>query len=398
VLSIAVLTFVVWFDLGPEPAYLHALVSAVTVLIIACPCAMGLAVPTAVMVATGRGAELGVLIKGGEPLERIEALDTVVFDKTGTITEGRPAVQVVELASDAPVRDEGELLALAAAVERLSEHPLAEAIVAEAARRELPERPLSGFESRTGQGVTGVIEGRRVAVGNLALMRELGIDAGALAARAEAAASAARTPMYVAVDQRAAGLIAVADPIKAASADAVARLGRLGLEVIMLTGDNPRTAESVARSVGIARVLAEVPPDRKLGEIRRLQEQGRVVAMVGDGLNDAPALAQADVGIAMGTGTDVAVEAGAVTLMRGDPLGVVGAIELARRSMRIIRQNLFWAFVYNVIGIPVAAGVLYPALGLRLTPAFAAAAMAVSSVSVISNSLRLRRFEPRGRS
>jgi Cu+-exporting ATPase len=228
-------------------------------------------------------------------------------------------------------------------------------------------------------------------------MRELGIDPGPLTARADAAASAGRTPMYVAVDQRPAGLITVADPIKPASADAVARLGRLGLEAIMLTGDNPRTAASVAGSVGITRVLAEVPPDRKLDEIRRLQEQGRVVAMVGDGLNDAPALAQADVGIAMGTGTDVAVEAGAVTLMRGDPLGVVSAIELARQSMRIIRQNLFWAFVYNVIGIPVAAGVLYPALGLRLTPAFAAAAMAVSSVSVISNSLRLRRFAPRGR-
>ena len=397
VLSIAVVTFVVWFDLGPAPAYLHALVSAVTVLIIACPCAMGLAVPTAVMVATGRGAELGVLIKGGEPLERSEALDTVVFDKTGTITEGRPAVQAVELAAHAPVQDEGELLALAAAVERLSEHPLAEAIVAEAARRGLPERPVTGFESRTGLGVAGVVDGRRVTVGNLALMREVGIDARSLDARAEAAASVGRTPMYVAVERQPAGLIAVADPIKPASAEAVAAIRRLGLEAIMLTGDNPRTAESVAQSVGITRVVAEVPPDRKLDEIRRLQEQGRVVAMVGDGLNDAPALAQADVGIAMGTGTDVAVEAGAVTLMRGDPLGVVTAVELARRSMRIIRQNLFWAFVYNVIGIPVAAGVLYPAFGLRLTPAFAAAAMAVSSVSVISNSLRLRRFGPRGR-
>jgi Cu+-exporting ATPase len=396
VLSIAVVTFVVWFDVGPAPAYLHALVSAVTVLIIACPCAMGLAVPTAVMVATGRGAELGVLIKGGEPLERSEALDTVVFDKTGTLTEGRPAVQAVERVADGPVEDEREVLALAAAVERLSEHPLAEAIVAEAARRGLTERTVSGFESRTGLGVVGAVEGRRVAVGNLALMRELGIDTNPLAARAEAAASAGRTPMYVAVETHPAGLIAVADPIKPSSAEAVARLGRLGLEAVMLTGDNPRTAESVARSVGIARVLAEVPPDRKLDEIRRLQAQGRVVAMIGDGLNDAPALAQADVGIAMGTGTDVAVEAGAVTLMRGDPLGVVSAIELARQSMRIIRQNLFWAFVYNVIGIPVAAGVLYPAFGLRLTPVFAAAAMAVSSVSVISNSLRLRRFAPRG--
>jgi Cu+-exporting ATPase len=397
VLSIAVVTFVVWFDVGPAPAYLHALVSAVTVLIIACPCAMGLAVPTAVMVATGRGAELGVLIKGGEPLERSEALDTVVFDKTGTITEGRPAVEAVELMAQGPVGDEDELLALAAAVERLSEHPLAEAIVAEAARRGLAERPVSGFESHTGLGVAGEVGGRRVTVGNLALMREAGIEAGPLVARAEAAASAARTPMYVAVGQQPAGLIAVADPIKPASAAAVAAIRRLGLEAIMLTGDNPRTAEAVAARVGITRVLAEVPPDRKLDEIRRLQEQGRVVAMVGDGLNDAPALAQADVGIAMGTGTDVAVEAGAVTLMRGDPLGVVSAIELARRSMRIIRQNLFWAFIYNIIGIPVAAGVLYPAFGLRLTPAFAAAAMAVSSVSVISNSLRLRRFAPRGR-
>jgi Cu+-exporting ATPase len=398
VLSIAVVTFVVWFDAGPAPAYLHALVSAVTVLIIACPCAMGLAVPTAVMVATGRGAELGVLIKGGEPLERSEALDTVVFDKTGTITEGRPAVQAVELAADGPIGDDGELLALAAAVERLSEHPLAEAIVAEADRRGVAERPVSGFESRTGKGVVGVVGERRVALGNLALMRELGIDAGPLAARADAAAAAGWTPMYVAVGDVPAGLIAVADPVKPTSAAAVARLARLGLDTIMLTGDNPRTAESVARSVGIAHVVAEVAPDRKLDEIGRLQDQGRVVAMVGDGLNDAPALARADVGIAIGTGTDVAVEAGAVTLMRGDPLGVVTAIELARRAMRVIKQNLFWAFIYNVIGIPVAAGVLYPALGLRLTPAMAAAAMAVSSVSVISNSLRLRRFTPGGRS
>jgi Cu+-exporting ATPase len=396
VLSIAVATFVVWFDLGPAPAYLHGLVSAVTVLIIACPCAMGLAVPTAVMVATGRGAELGVLIKGGEPLERSHALDTVVFDKTGTITEGRPAVQSVERPIGSPAVDDSELLALAAAVERLSEHPLAEAVAAEAARRGLPERPVTGFESRTGKGVVGWVGGCRVAVGNLALMRDIGVDPGPLAARADAIAAAGQSPMYVAVDQAPAGLIAVADPIKPTSTEAVARLTRLGLETVMLTGDNPRTAASVARSVGIPRVVAEVPPDRKLDEIRRLQEEGRVVAMVGDGLNDAPALARADVGIAMGTGTDVAVEAGAVTLMRGDPLGVVTAIDLARGAMRVIRQNLFWAFIYNVIGIPVAAGVLYPAFGLRLTPAMAAAAMAVSSVSVVSNSLRLRRFTPGG--
>jgi P-type Cu+ transporter len=399
VLSIAIVTFVVWFDLGPAPAYLHALVSAVTVLIIACPCAMGLAVPTAVMVSTGRGAELGVLIKGGEALERSHAIDTVVFDKTGTITEGHPVVQSVQLAPDAEVAavlDDGRVLALAAAVERLSEHPLAEAIVAEAERRDAPALRATGFESRTGRGVVGRVDGHEVAVGNVALLRELGVDPTPLAGQADALASQGCTPMHVAVAGRLAGLIAVADPVKPSSRAAVGELRRLGLETVMLTGDNPRTAASVARSVGLERVMAEIPPERKLEEIRALQAEGKVVAMVGDGINDAPALAQADVGIAMGTGTDVAMEAGAITLMRGDPLGVVTAIRLARRTMRIVRQNLFWAFVYNVIGIPIAAGVLYPAFGLRLTPAMAAAAMAVSSVSVVSNSLRLRRFTPRG--
>ena len=393
VLSLAIITFVVWFDVGPQPAYLHALVSAVTVLIIACPCAMGLAVPTAVMVSTGRGAELGVLIKGGEPLERTRMIDTIVFDKTGTITEGRPAVREVVLADG---WDEGEqaLVELAAAVERLSEHPLAEAIVAEADRRGASTGAVTDFASRTGRGVSGDVGGRRVAVGNPALMADLAIAVQPLADRAAAAATRGWTPVYVAVDGRLAGLIAVADPIKATSRAAVEQLAALGLETVMLSGDDRRTAESVAREVGIARVVAELPPDGKLAEIRRLQAEGRSVAMVGDGLNDAPALAQADVGMAMGTGTDVAMEAGAITLMRGDPLGVVTAVRLAWRTMRVIRQNLFWAFVYNVIGIPVAAGVLYPAFGLRLTPAMAAAAMAVSSVSVVSNSLRLRRFAP----
>jgi P-type Cu+ transporter len=393
VLSLAILTFVVWFDVGPQPAYLHALVSAVTVLIIACPCAMGLAVPTAVMVSTGRGAELGVLIKGGEPLERTRMIDTIVFDKTGTITEGRPAVREVVLA-DGWGDGEQALVELAAAVERLSEHPLAEAIVAEADRRGAPTGAVTDFASRTGRGVSGDVGGRRVAVGNPALMADLAIAVQPLADRAAAAATRGWTPVYVAVDGRLAGLIAVADPIKATSRAAVEQLAALGLETVMLSGDDRRTAESVAREVGIARVVAELPPDGKLAEIRRMQAEGRSVAMVGDGLNDAPARAQADVGIAMGTGTDVAMEAGAITLMRGDPLGVVTAVRLAWRTMRVIRQNLFWAFVYNVIGIPVAAGVLYPAFGLRLTPAMAAAAMAVSSVSVVSNSLRLRRFAP----
>ena len=386
VLSIAVATFVVWFDFGPQPAFLHALAAAVTVLIIACPCAMGLAVPTAVMVATGRGAELGVLVKGGEALERAGRLDVVVLDKTGTVTEGRPVVTDV-LAADG-------ILPLAAAVERLSEHPLAEAIVeaAEAGGGATPR--ATGFESHTGRGVTGVVEGRRVAVGNRALMTELGIDSSAFAADAERLAADGKTPMYVGVDGTAAGLLAVADPIKPTSAEAVAALHRLGLDVVLLTGDGRVTALAVARQVGIApeRVVAEVLPEGKLAEVRRLQAEGRVVAMAGDGLNDAPALAQADVGIAMGTGTDVAMESGAITLMRGDLRGVPQAIALTRAAMRVIRQNLFWAFVYNVVGIPVAAGILYPFGGPLLTPAMAAAAMALSSVSVVTNSLRLRKF------
>jgi P-type Cu+ transporter len=399
VLSIAIVTFVVWFDVGPAPAYLHALVSAVTVLIIACPCAMGLAVPTAVMVSTGRGAELGVLIKGGEALERSQAIDTVVFDKTGTITEGHPAVQTVVLAPGldrGAVPDETRLVALAAAIEALSEHPVAEAVVTESRRLGAATLPAAGFESHTGRGVLGIVAGHRVAVGNTALLHELGIDPAPLAEAADRFAADGHTPVHVAVDGQLAGLIAVADPVKSSSRLAVAALREMGLEAVMLTGDDRRTAGSVARAVGIERVVAEVLPERKLDEIRRLQSEGRVVAMVGDGLNDAPALAQADVGVAMGTGTDVAIDAGAVTLMRGDPMGVVTAIRLARRTLRVIRQNLFWALAYNVVGIPIAAGVLYPAFGLRLTPAMAAAAMAVSSVSVVSNSLRLRRFTPKG--
>jgi Cu+-exporting ATPase len=392
VISTAIATFVIWYDLGPDPAYLHALVAAVTVLIIACPCAMGLAVPTAVMVSTGRGAELGVLIKGGEALERSEAVDTVVFDKTGTLTQGRPEIASITLA-DGTGLDESRLVALAAAVERLSEHPLAEAIVAEADRRGLALAPAQAFKSQTGKGVLAIVDGRRVAAGNLSLMHDLRVSPEPLARAAGGAAADGHTPVYVAVDGRLAGLIAIADPVKPGSRESVEALERMGIATVMLTGDDRRTADSVARTVGIRRVVAQVLPERKLEEVRAIQQGGHVVAMVGDGLNDAPALAQADVGIAMGSGTDVAMEAGAVTLMRGDPRGVVTALALARRTMRVIRQNLFWAFIYNVVGIPVAAGVLYPAFGLRLTPAMAAAAMAVSSVSVVVNSLRLRTFD-----
>ncbi|MEA2722368.1 MAG: P-type Cu+ transporter [Gemmatimonadales bacterium] len=393
VISLAIATFVVWFDFGPSPAYLRGLVAAVTVLIIACPCAMGLAVPTAVMVSTGRGAERGVLIKRGEALERTGRIDVVVFDKTGTITEGRPSVRSVQLASGGdPDLDQSRLLQLAASVERLSEHPLAEAIVAEATRLGIPLENTTDFEALTGRGVLGMVDGRRVAVGNTALMQELGVDPAPLRPLADQLESEAQTTVYLAVDGMVAGLIAVADPIRPTSREAIAQLQRLGLESVLLTGDNRRTAVAVARAVGIDRVIAEVMPGQKAAEVRRIQERGKAVAVVGDGLNDAPALAQADIGIAMATGVDVAVEAADIVLMRSDLMGVVDAIVLSRRTMRVIRQNLFWAFFYNVIGIPIAAGALYPALGLLLTPAMAAAAMAASSVSVVSNSLRLRRY------
>jgi Cu+-exporting ATPase len=351
------------------------------------------------MVSTGRGAERGVLIKRGESLERTGRIDVVVFDKTGTVTEGRPAVRSVQLADGAPSDlDPPRVLQLAASVERLSEHPLAEAIVAEATRLDVPLETVAEFESLTGKGVLGMLNGRRVAAGNVALMRELGIDIALLRARADQLAAEGQTTVYVAMDGQAVALIAVADPIRPTSREAVGRLQRLGLEVVLLTGDNRRTAEAVARAVGVDRVIAEVLPGQKLEEVRRIQSQGKAVAVVGDGLNDAPALAQADIGIAMGTGVDVAVEAADIVLMRSDLMGVVDAIALSRRTMRVIRQNLFWAFFYNVVGIPIAAGALYPALGLLLTPAMAAAAMAASSVSVLSNSLRLRRYnaaEPR---
>jgi P-type Cu+ transporter len=390
VLSLAIATFLLWFDFGPDPAALHGLVAAVTVLIIACPCAMGLAVPTAVMVSTGRGAELGVLIKKGEALERTRSLRTIVLDKTGTVTEGRPAVQSVRLAPGADFT-EGTILQLAASVERLSEHPLAEAIVGEAERLGIPGRQVLEFQSQEGHGVAGFVEGQHVAVGNARLMRQLGADPGPLEEKSEQLTREGKTAVYVALNGQLAAIISVADTIRPTSREAVRRLKKLGLDVVLLTGDDRRTAEAVAKAVGIERVVAEVLPSGKLDEVRRIQEGGPV-ALVGDGLNDAPALAQADIGIAMGTGVDVAVEAADIVLMRSDLMGVVDAIRLSRRTMRIIRQNLFWAFVYNVIGIPIAAGALYPSLGLLLTPAMGAAAMAASSVSVVTNSLRLRSY------
>ena len=388
VISIAIATFVTWFITTGEGGVVRAFAAAVAVLIIACPCAMGLAVPTAVMVATGRGAERGVLIKGGEALERAGDVDTVVLDKTGTITEGRPAVTDIVTAEGV---DERELLRLAASLERVSEHPLADAIVTEAQARDIALDEVSGFESVTGKGVRGKIGGHDVLIGTEALLREHGVSLSALSPQRSAFSAASRTVVLIATDGRPAGLLAIADPIKETSRAAVTELRKLGLDLVLLTGDNEQTGQAIANEVGIRRVVANVLPDGKVAEVKRLQAEGHVVAMAGDGINDAPALAQADIGIAMGTGTDIAMDAGDVTLMRGDLTGVADAIRLSRRTMRTMKQNLFWAFIYNVVGIPVAAGVLYPAFGVLLSPVIASAAMAMSSVSVVSNSLRLRK-------
>ncbi len=393
VIAIAMATFATWYVVADTAPAVRAFAAAVAVLIIACPCAMGLAVPTAVMVATGKGAELGVLIKGGEALQRAGALDTVVLDKTGTVTEGRPTV------TDIVVRDaassEDELLARTGTLERMSEHPLAHAIVTTARDRGYSLGSPTGFQSHTGRGVTGLVDGVAVAVGNERLMSEWAVDVSPLTGDAERLMSEGKTVVFVAIDGRLAGLLAVADPIKDGSRDAVRVLRRMGLDVVLLTGDNERVAMAIARAIGVERVVAGVLPEGKVDEVKRLQGQGRTVAMVGDGVNDAPALAQADIGIAIGSGTDVAVEASDITLMRGDLRGVVQAIALSRRTMRTTKQNLFWAFIYNVIGIPIAAGVLYPVTGLLLSPILASGAMAFSSVSVVTNSLRLRRYDPR---
>ncbi len=388
VISIAIATFAAWVLFTPDHSFVRAFAAAVTVLIIACPCAMGLAVPTAVMVATGKGAELGVLIKGGEALQRAGDVTTVVLDKTGTVTEGRPTVTDIIVTTPGT---EDLLLAQVSALEALSEHPLADAIVQAAKGRGIAQGAVEAFESVTGKGLIGVVQGAAMAVGNAALMADYSVDVTPLSAEVARLADAGRTPMYVARDGALAGLLAVADPIRETSRAAIARLHAMGLKVVMLTGDTERTARAIAKEAGIEGVVAGVLPDGKVAEIKRLQQAGTVVAMVGDGINDAPALAQADVGMAIGTGTDIAAEAADVVLMRGDLRAAAHAIDLSRRTMATMKQNLFWAFIYNVVGIPIAAGVLYPAFGLLLTPVLASAAMAFSSVSVVTNSLRLRR-------
>jgi len=388
VVGVALITLAVWGIWGPEPRLAHAIINAVAVLIIACPCALGLATPMSIMVGTGRGALAGVLIKNAEALETMEKVNTLVVDKTGTLTEGKPKLMSVVALTGF---DEGVVLWLGASLERASEHPLAAAIVKGAQERDIKLTAVSEFRSITGKGVTGTVEGRAVVLGNLKLLEELHIDAGDLPARAESLRSDGQTVMLLAIDGKPAGLIGVADPVKASTQEAIRALHDEGVQVIMLTGDNHTTAEAVARKLGIDRIEAEVLPEQKASIVKELQAQGRFVAMAGDGINDAPALAQAQVGIAMGTGTDVAMESAGITLVKGDLNGIVRAVRLSRATMRNIRQNLFFAFIYNVVGIPIAAGVLYPFFGLLLSPIIAAAAMSFSSVSVITNALRLSR-------
>jgi Cu+-exporting ATPase len=406
VFAIALSTFAVWWAFGPAPAITFALLNTVAVVIIACPCALGLATPTAIMVGTGKGAEYGVLIRGGESLETAHKINIVMLDKTGTITEGKPSVTDI-LTTDGFSAD--DLLRLAASAERGSEHPLGESIVQEAQSRGLPLAEATHFQAVPGHGIEAQVEGRRLVLGNLKLMQDQNLALNGLAPKSETLSQEGKTPMFVAVDGQVAGVIAVADTLKPGASDAIAELHRMGLEVVMLTGDNRRTADAIARQVGVDRVFAEVLPEDKVNQVRALQAEGKVVAMVGDGINDAPALALADVGIAIGTGTDVAMEASDITLIKGDPRDVATAIRLSKQTMRTIRQNLFWAFFYNVALIPIAAGALYPLLSNTgvpvalepffgefgfLNPMLAAAAMAFSSVSVMTNSLRLRGFRP----
>jgi Cu+-exporting ATPase len=387
VILTAVVAFAAWMTWGPEPRFSYALVAAVAVLIIACPCALGLATPMSIMVGVGRGAENGVLIKNAEALERLEKVDTLVVDKTGTLTEGRPAVTAVVPTAGF---DEATILRLAASVERASEHPLAAAIVAAAEQHKIALSPASEFDSPTGKGALGTVEGKRVALGNAAFLKEQGVETTALATDADKLRADGATAIFVGIDGKAAGVIAIADPVKATTKAALEALRADGIRIVMLTGDNRTTAQAIARRLGITEVEAEVLPDQKSAVVDRLKREGRIVAMAGDGVNDAPALAAADVGIAMGTGTDVAIESAGVTLLKGDLQGIVRARHLSVATMSNIRQNLFFAFIYNAAGVPIAAGVLYPAFGILLSPIIAAAAMALSSVSVIANALRLR--------
>jgi Cu+-exporting ATPase len=390
VIAIAVVAFFAWSLFGPEPRFAYGLVAAVSVLIIACPCALGLATPMSIMVGVGRGAAAGVLIKNAEALERMEKVDTLVIDKTGTLTEGKPKLTTIM-----PVEgfDEAEVLRLAASVERSSEHPLATAIVQAAAERKIELAPVRGFDSPTGKGVIGMVEQRRMVLGNAKFLAELNIPSSALEAEAEKLRGDGATAIFLAVDGKLAGVLAIADPVKTTTLEALTALTRDEIRVVMLTGDNKTTAQAVARRLGITEVEAEVLPEQKSAVVERLRREGRVVAMAGDGVNDAPALAAADVGIAMSTGTDVAIESAGITLLRGDLMGIVRARRLSAATMNNIRQNLFFAFAYNAAGVPIAAGILYPAFGLLLSPIIAAAAMALSSVSVVGNALRLRRAE-----
>jgi Cu+-exporting ATPase len=387
VIGAALAAFAAWAMFGPEPRLAYGLVAAVSVLIIACPCALGLATPMSIMVGVGRGAGIGVLIRNAEALERLEKVDTLVVDKTGTLTEGRPSVTEV-VAAEGFAGD--DVLRLAAGVERASEHPLARAVVAAAEAKELAAPAVTDFEAPAGKGAWGLVEGRRVALGSAAFMSEEGVDMAPLAATAERMRASGATVIFAGVDGRLAAALAIADPVKPTTPAALAALAREGVRVVMATGDNPVTAEAVARRLGIADVEAEILPERKGALVERLKRQGRIVAVAGDGVNDAPALAAADVGIAMGSGTDVAIESAGVTLVKGDLMGIVRARRLSRATMANIRQNLFFAFFYNAVGVPIAAGVLYPAFGVVLSPVVAAAAMALSSVSVIANALRLR--------
>jgi Cu+-exporting ATPase len=390
VIGAAVLAFLLWAVFGPEPRFAFGLLAAVAVLIIACPCALGLATPMSIMVGVGRGASAGVLVKNAEALEVMEKVDTLLVDKTGTLTEGKPKVVAVISTSET---SEDELLRLAASVERGSEHPLAAAIMQGAQDRALALSSATNFESRTGRGVIASVDGKKVALGNLRLVEEMNVNADGARERAEILRREGQTAMFVALDGRIAGLIAVADPIKSSTADAIAALHAEGIRIVMVTGDSRTTAEAVARKLKLDDVRAEVLPEQKSQVVKELQQQGRIVAMAGDGVNDAPALAQAQVGIAMGGGTDVAMESAGITLLKGDLRGIQRARILSRATMKNIRQNLWLAFIYNVLGIPIAAGVLYPVFGLLLSPMIASAAMTLSSVSVIGNALRLRRIQ-----